>query len=166
MSPSIREFFIVRPLPPDPMLMISGTQSGSIQLLTPPLSTPRPSILFVSRSSSRSRFPSALFFARTYSSWSSRRIKPVPGPVFADPALGEGIEYLVPRVLYWKLGLRWTCITGAFADASGAATVTDARSKVGFPHEGQNFFELSLHILKWNVRNSRERLEVAYLKHA
>lgn len=38
---------------------------------------------------------------------------------------------------------------GAFADASGAATVTDARSKVGFPHEGQNFFELSLHILKW-----------------
>ena len=147
MSPSIREFLIVRPLPPDPMLMISGTQSGSIQLLTPLPSTPRPSMFFVNRSSSRSRFPSALFLARTYSSWSSLRIKPVPGPVFADPALGEGIEYLVPRVLYWKLGFRCTFIMGAFVGASGAATVTDARSNVGFPHEGQNFFELSLHIL-------------------
>lgn len=149
MSPSIREFLIVRPLPPDPALLISGTQSGSTQLLTPPLLfTPRSNMPFVSLSSSRSRFPSALFFARMYSSWSSRKIRPVPGPVFADPVLGEGMEYLVPRVLYWKLGLRCTCIVGEFEDAPGAATVTDARSKVGFPHEGQNLFELSLHNLK------------------
>lgn len=38
-------------------------------------------------------------------------------------------------------------MTGASAEAFGAAIVTDARRSVGLPHEGQNFFELSLQIL-------------------
>ena len=36
---------------------------------------------------------------------------------------------------------------GASAAASGEESVTDALNSVGFPHEGQNCFELSLHIL-------------------
>ena len=38
-------------------------------------------------------------------------------------------------------------MTGALAAAPGAETVMDARRSVGFPHDGQNFFELSLQIL-------------------
>lgn len=57
------------------------------------------------------------------------------------------MEYLVPRVRYWKFGLRWTCIAGVESVAVGEEIVTDARSKVGLPHDGQNFLVLSLHIL-------------------
>lgn len=74
-------------------------------------------------------------------------MRPSPGPRFAEPGLGAGIEYFVPRVLNWKFFLRCTCIAGALTSASGEAIVTDALSSVGFPHEGQNFFELSLQIL-------------------
>lgn len=38
-------------------------------------------------------------------------------------------------------------MTGASAAAFGEESVTDALNSVGFPHEGQNCFELSLHIL-------------------
>lgn len=65
MSPSIPRFLIVLPFPPAPTLSISGTQSGSIQLLTtvppsPLLDTAPFNILF----SSLSLFPSASFLAR------------------------------------------------------------------------------------------------------
>lgn len=69
-------------------------------------------------------------------------------PCFAEPGLGAGIEYFVPRSLYWKLGLRWICMAGASEEAFGDAIVTEARISDGFPHEGQNCFEASLHILR------------------
>lgn len=105
-SPSIPALLILLPFPPAPTLNISGTQSGSIQLETtfPSFSAAAFNNLF----SSLSRLPSACFFARTQAVWSSRRIRPSPGPVFADPGLGAGIEYIVPRVLYWKFFLRCT----------------------------------------------------------
>lgn len=149
-----------RPFPPVPTLSIPGIQSGSDQPPTltppsPPLST-RPLIMCCS---SRSRFPSARFLARMYPSWSSRNIRPSPGPVFADPALGAGIEYFVPLTLYWKFVFRWTCIAGASGDASGDATVTDARISVGLPQDGQNCFELSLQILDLMYESSTDECD-------
>jgi len=44
-------------------------------------------------------------------------------------------------------------MAGALGDAVGVAIVTDARRRVGFPHEGQNFFEASLHILRENKKS-------------
>ena len=38
-------------------------------------------------------------------------------------------------------------MTGASDAAVGEERVTEALKRVGFPHDGQNFFELSLHIL-------------------
>jgi len=68
-------------------------------------------------------------------------MSPSPGPVFAEPDFGAGIEYFVPRIRYWKFGLRWTWSTGAFLAAFGAEIVTVARKSEGLPHEGQNLFE-------------------------
>lgn len=143
-SPSIFELLTVRPFPPLPTLIISGTQSGSIQLLTPAPTLPSTPLLTIPLNilaSSRSRFPSASFLARIHSAWSSRNTSPSPGPVFADPCFGAGIEYFVPRRRYWKFGFKCTCITGASFAAPGAETVTVARRSEGFPQEGQNFFE-------------------------
>ena len=130
MSPSIPEALTVLPVPPAPTLTISGTQSGSIQLLA-----------FSILVSSFWRLLSARFFARTYSAWSSRRISPSPGPFFADPGVGAGMGYFVPRMRYWKFGLRWTWRTGASPAAFGADTVAVARRSEGLPHEGQNCLE-------------------------
>lgn len=47
----------------------------------------------------------------------------------------------MPRIRYWKFGLRWTWSTGASFAAFGADIVTVARKSEGLPHEGQNFFE-------------------------
>lgn len=147
-SPSILPCLMLRPFPPVPTLSISGTQSGSIQL---PTATPGAPLLLAElvniRLSSRSLFPSACFFARTQAVWSSLRISPSPGPVFAVPAFGAGIEYFVPRVLNWKFFLRWTCSVGVDEVAFGEESVTDARRSVGLPHDGQNFREESLQIL-------------------
>lgn len=69
-------------------------------------------------------------------------------PLFAEPVLGAGMEYFVPRRRYWKFDLRWTCISGSeVEEALGEEMVTEARMREGFPHEGQNFLELSLQIL-------------------
>lgn len=59
-------------------------------------------------------------------------------------------------------------MTGASADALGADTVTEALISVGFPHDGQNFFELSLHNLKIPGQNGRRKhiTEGSYLKQA
>lgn len=73
---------------------------------------------------------------------------PSPVPFFADPNLGAGMEKIVPRFLYWKFFFRCICMAGVFGSAPGDANVTEARINVGLPHDGQNFFELSLHILE------------------
>jgi hypothetical protein len=39
-------------------------------------------------------------------------------------------------------------MVGASEDAEGDDMVTDARSRVGLPQDGQNFFDASLHILR------------------
>ena len=61
--------------------------------------------------------------------------------------MGAGIEYFVPRVLNWKFCLRWTWRVGVDEVAVGEERVTDARRRVGEPHEGQNLREESLQIL-------------------
>lgn len=68
-------------------------------------------------------------------------MSPSPLPVLADPGFGEGMEYLEPRIRCWKLGLRWTCNTGAFLEAFGDEIVTVARKREGLPQEGQNFLD-------------------------
>ena len=70
----------------------------------------------------------------------------------AEPDFGAGMEYIVPRFLYWKFFFKWTWSAGADEFALGDETVTDARSSVGFPQEGQNLRELSLQILNVPVR--------------
>lgn len=116
--------------------------------MTTPAETPlRLAELFNIRFSSRSRLPSAIFFARIQADWSSRKIRPSPVPVFADPALGAGIENLVPRVLNWKFFFKCTCKAGVDELAVGDEIVTEARMRVGFPQDGQNFRDASLQIL-------------------
>lgn len=133
------------PSPPLPTLNISGAQSRSIH---PDTTFPSfAAAALRSLRSSRSRFPSARFAARTHAVWSSRRMRPSPGPVFAEPGLGKGIEYIVPRVLNWKFFFRWTWRTGVSEFAFGEEMVTEARSSVGFPQLGQNLREVSLQIL-------------------
>lgn len=93
MSPSNPRLLTLLPFPPAPALTISGTQSGSIQLpSTAPPAPVSPRLAAPSkRRSSRSLFPSARFFARCHASWSSRRMRPSPGPPFALPGFGAGI---------------------------------------------------------------------------
>ena len=92
-SPSNPRLLTLLPFPPAPALTISGTQSGSIQL--PNTAPPAPASPRLAapnkRRSSRSRLPSARFFARCHASWSSRRTRPSPGPLFALPGFGAGI---------------------------------------------------------------------------
>lgn len=64
------------------------------------------------------------------------------------PGLGAGMAYFVPLVLNWKFFLRWTCSTGVDAVADGDDRVTEARIRVGFPHDGQNLRDASLQILR------------------
>ena len=54
---------------------------------------------------------------------------------------------MVPRVRNWKFFFRWTSRAGEDESAVGDLMVTDVRSKEGFPQDGQNFFDESLHIL-------------------
>lgn len=74
---------------------------------------------------------------------------PVPVPVFEEPGFGIGIEYFVPRSLYWKFFLRCICTLGFESGSlgSGAVVVIDVRKRDGLPHEGQNFFDGSLQSL-------------------
>ena len=130
---------------------ISGIQSGSSH--RPTFTVPPPPFGSAAAFSSRSSSLASLFFSRftafIYSDWSSLKTIPVPVPVFEEPAFGIGIEYFVPRSLYWKFFLRCTCTLG-FASwplGSGAVVVIDVRKRDGFPHVGQNFFDGSLQSL-------------------
>ena len=73
-------------------------------------------------------------------------MRPSPGPVLALPNLGAGMLYFVPRLRYVKFFFKCTCILSGLV--LSADVVTEARSKVGLPQDGQNFLVLSLHILR------------------
>ena len=66
------------------------------------------------------------------------------------------MENWVPRRWYWKFFLRWTMVVGVLeagfegsvGEVVGATVVMDVRSRVGPPHEGQNFLVGSLQSLE------------------
>ena len=134
----------------------SGIQSGSSHC--PIFTVPQPPFgsadAFSNLSSSLSSLLLSRFTAFIYSDWSSLKIMPVPVPVFEEPAFGIGIEYFVPRSLYWKFFLRCICTFGLAEGSlgSGAVVVIDVRKREGLPHDGQNFFDGSLQILGGDVR--------------
>lgn len=130
---------------------MSGIQSGSSHC--PTFTVPPPPFGSAAAFSNRSSSLASLFFSRftafIYSDWSSRKMIPVPVPVFEEPVFGIGIAYFVPRSLYWKFFLRCICTLGfeLVSFGSGAVIVIDVRRRDGLPHEGQNFFEGSLQSL-------------------
>ena len=130
---------------------MSGIQSGSSHC--PTFTVPPPPFGSAAALSNRSSSLSSLFLSRftalIYSDWSSRKIMPVPVPVFEEPVFGIGSGYFVPRSLYWKFFLRCICTLGHEEGSvgSGAVVVIDVRKRDGLPHEGQNFFDGSLQSL-------------------
>lgn len=153
------------PFPLPPTVYISGIQSLSFQVppapKTPPPPSPPSTSPRASRRSALIRRPSSILSPVWNSLSSSRRTRPEPPEVWPleEPGLGAGIEYWVPRSRYWKLGFRWTMVWTAGVlvvvaveeDEEGVAAdtvVMDVRSRVGPPHEGQNFFDGSLQSLK------------------
>lgn len=68
-------------------------------------------------------------------------------PRLEELGFGAGMEYMVPRLWYWKFFFRWIWTVGGEVSLGEDVVVMDVRRRVGLPHDGQNFLEGSLQIL-------------------